>query len=161
VAGGPAVVAGQLGGLQAEPEALAVEQRARLRSRFAVDQPQSPPGHVVQAADLGSGPDHQALAPGGEADHLGAARDARRVVARDARRVAALSRADAMHAGRMHQASRSQAQGLGAAARPPGERQRRVEQRERRFEQRQRRVTAGHHHGGPRRPDRPHRDLDP
>ena len=75
VAGGQAVVAGKLGGLEAESQALPVEQHARLRSRFAVDQPQSLPGHVVQAADPGSGADHQALAPGGEPDHLGTAGD--------------------------------------------------------------------------------------
>jgi hypothetical protein len=134
VTGGHAVVAGKLGGLEAEPQAFPVEQRARLRSGFAVDQPQPLPGHVVQAADLGSGTDHQALAPGGEPDHRGAAGDAG--CTRCTGCVVALSRADAVHACRVHQAGRGQAQGLAAAARPPGERQRRVKQRERRLEQR-------------------------
>ena len=76
-------------------------------------------------------------------------------------RVAGFSRAAAVDSGRVHEAGGGQSQRLAAAARPPGERQRRVKQRERRLEQRQRRVAAGHHDGGPRRADRPHRDLAP
>ena len=71
--GRPAVIAGEFGWVQAEAEALPVEQGPRLRARLAVDQSQPLPGHVVKTAHASPGPDHQALTPGGEPDHLGAA----------------------------------------------------------------------------------------
>ena len=164
VAGGPAVVAGEFGRVQAEAQALPVEQRARLRSRLAVDQPQprpatssSPrtrvPGRTTRPSrqeanpTTSAPPGISAAAPGSaasSADVPALARAPTWCTPATCTSPAAASRSASLlpHG---HQANASGGSSSG----------------ERRLEQRQRRVAAGHHHGGPRRPDGPYRHQVP
>ncbi len=122
----------------------------RSPHRAASRQPADLPGQV--------GPEHQALPPRGEAQYLGA------VVAEPlpGRAGVVLPGAPAQVRPRdVDQASLGEAQRLPAAARPPGEADRRVERGERDLQQRQRRVAAGHHQGRPQRPDRQHLSVPP
>jgi hypothetical protein len=131
------VITRQLGRLEAEAAALGVEKAARLRAGLAVDDPQAVPRDRVNPGDDRPelGPQHDALAPGGEPDHA---------VARWNRRVVLAAAVPGVHARRVHEALAREAERLSGAAGPPGERDRRVEQRERGREQRECRVAARH-----------------
>ena len=132
-----AVIARQVGAVEAEAHALRVEEPAGLGARLAVDYPQAVPGDGVKAGDDGLelGPYGEALTPGGEAHDVGAVGE----------RLAGLRAVSlGVHARDVHEALAREPECRGRATRPPGEGDRRVEQGERGREQRERRVAARH-----------------
>ncbi len=152
VASGLGLVPGELAGRDAVTGQFAVEHPASLCTGLSVDEAETSRSDVGHASDLGSQtrPQHQALPPRTEADHVAAA--AQQLTSWSCVVVTRL--AAQVRPSDMDKSIAGQAQRLLTGARPPGERHRRIEEAQRHLEERQRRITAGHHQRRPRRSER-------